>query len=58
MSKNLGAVPQELLHNTTNLEVLRKLMTPDVTYVSLNFDDPELNGALPRGACSGRVPGS
>ncbi len=41
MSTNLTAVLEELLQNTTNLKVLRQLMTPDVTYVSLNFDDPE-----------------
>lgn len=42
MSTNLTTVLQELLQNTTNLKVLNQLMTPDVTYVSLNFDNPEL----------------
>ena len=47
MSTNLTAVLQELLQNTTNLKVLRQLMTPDVTYVSLNFNNPELKKIEP-----------
>jgi len=47
MSINLSAVLQELLQNTTNLKVLRELMTPDVTYVSLNFNNPELKQVEP-----------
>jgi hypothetical protein len=35
-------VLQELLQNTSNLEVLKRLMTSDATYVSLNFENPEL----------------
>jgi ketosteroid isomerase-like protein len=47
MSTNLTAVLQELLQNTSNLTVLRQLMTPDATYVSLNFDNPELKKVMP-----------
>ena len=47
MSTNLTAVLQELLQNTSNLKVLQQLMTPDVTYVSLNFDNPELKRVMP-----------
>ena len=47
MSTNLTAVLQELLANTSNLKVLRQLMTPDATYVSLNFDNPELKRVMP-----------
>jgi len=47
MSTNLTAVLQELLQNTTNVTVLRQLMTPDATYVSLNFDNPELKTIMP-----------
>ena len=47
MSTNLTAVLQELLQNTSNLQVLSKLMTPDATYVSLNFDNPELKKIMP-----------
>jgi len=47
MSTNLTAVLQQLLQNTSNLKVLPRLMTPDVTYVSLNFDNPELKKVEP-----------
>jgi ketosteroid isomerase-like protein len=47
MSTNLIAVLQEVLQNTTNLKVLRQHMTPDATYVSLNFDNPELRKVMP-----------
>ena len=47
MSTNLTAVLQQLLQNTSNLEVLQQLMTPDATYVSLNFDNPELKKIEP-----------
>ena len=47
MATNLGAVLQELLQNTSNLKVLRRLMTPDATYVSLSFDNPELKKVMP-----------
>ena len=47
MSTNLTAVLQEVLQNTRNLKVLGQLMTPDVTYVSLSFDNPELKRVMP-----------
>ena len=47
MSTNLTVVLQEALQNTTNLEVLMRLMTPDAIYVSLNFDNPELKKVMP-----------
>ena len=47
MSNNLTAVLQQLLQNTSNLNVLQQLMTPDATYVSLNFDNPELKKIEP-----------
>ena len=47
MSTNLTAVLQRLLQKTTNLGVLRQLMTPDVTYVSLNFNNSELKKVMP-----------
>jgi ketosteroid isomerase-like protein len=47
VSSNLTAVLQQLLQNTSNLKVLRELMTPDVTYVSLNFNNPELKKIEP-----------
>ena len=47
MSTNLTAVLQQILQNTTNLGVLRQLMMPDATYVSLNFNNPELKKIEP-----------
>src|SRR5579863_7108821 len=47
MATNLTAVLQQLLQNTTNLAVLKQLMTSDATYVSLNFDNPELKRIEP-----------
>ena len=47
MSTNLTAVLQQLLQNTSNLKMLQQLMTPDATYVSLNFDNPELKKIEP-----------
>ena len=38
---------QELLSNATNPAVVADLTTPDVSYVSLNFDDPDLKKILP-----------
>ena len=47
MSTNLTAVLQEVLQNISNLKALRQLMTPDVTYVSLNFENSELKKIEP-----------
>jgi len=38
---------QSLISNPTNIEHVRSLTTEDVTYVSLNFDNPELQKVLP-----------
>src|SRR5258708_32269020 len=38
---------QTLLSNPTNIDHVRGLTTGDVTYVSLNFDNPELHKVLP-----------
>jgi ketosteroid isomerase-like protein len=38
---------QTLLSNPTNIDNVRDLTTGDVTYVSLNFDNPELHKVLP-----------
>jgi ketosteroid isomerase-like protein len=47
MSANRIAAVQEFLQNTTNLKVVQQLATPAVTYVSLNFDNPELKKIMP-----------
>ena len=38
---------QSLLSNPTDIEHVRNLTTADVIYVSLNFDNPELQKVLP-----------
>jgi ketosteroid isomerase-like protein len=38
---------QTLLSNPTNIDNVRRLTTEDVTYVSLNFNNPELHQVLP-----------
>src|SRR4029077_9096287 len=47
MSTNLTAVLQQLLENTTSSKVVGQLMTPDATYISLNFNNPELKKVMP-----------
>jgi uncharacterized protein len=47
MATSLTDLLQQVLQNTTNVQVLRQLMTPDATYVSLNFDNPELKRVMP-----------
>lgn len=38
---------QAILADPTNLESVRNLTTPDVTYVSLNYDNPDLKKVMP-----------
>src|ERR1700743_2048861 len=38
---------QSLLSNPTDIDLVRGLTTEDVTYVSLNFDNPELHTVMP-----------
>lgn len=38
---------QTLLSNPTDLDLVRSVTAEDVTYVSLNFDNPELHKVLP-----------
>jgi hypothetical protein len=40
-------IVQRLLENPTNAEVVRELVSRDATYVSLNFESPELKTLLP-----------
>ena len=47
MAASLTNLLQQILQNTTNVDALRQLMTPDATYVSLNFDNPELKKVMP-----------
>ena len=36
-----------ILQNPTDIEHLRTLVSPDVTYVSLNYDNPDLKKIMP-----------
>ena len=36
-----------ILKNPTDIDHMRSLTTPDVTYVSLNYDNPELKKVMP-----------
>lgn len=45
--KNPLELLQALLAKPTDIENVRSLTTNDVTYVSLNFDNPELHKVLP-----------
>ena len=38
---------QTLISNPTNIDHVRALTTEDITYVSLNFDNPELHKVMP-----------
>ncbi|MCJ1416262.1 hypothetical protein MMC32_002597 [Xylographa parallela] len=40
-------VVEKLLANTTNEQVLKELVAPDATYVSLNYDNPNLKEIMP-----------
>ena len=47
MSGNLTQMIEDLLADPTNPEVVRSLCDPDITYVSLNFDNPDLKRIMP-----------
>lgn len=38
---------QQFLENTTNPEIIHTIVAADATYVSLNFDNPELKKIMP-----------
>ena len=40
-------VIQTILNDPTNPEVVHRLVAPDATYVSLNFDNPDLRRMIP-----------
>ena len=47
MSGKLTQMIEDLLADATNPEVVRSLCAPDMTYVSLNFDNPDLKRIMP-----------
>ncbi len=47
MTMTAKDVVRTLLDDPTNPAVVRRLVAPDATYVSLNFDNPELRQIMP-----------
>jgi len=47
MPATLTGIPQQLLQNSTNPDVVKQHRTPDVTYESLDFDNSDLQKVLP-----------
>lgn len=47
VAKSPVAIVQELLSDPTNPEVVNRLTTPDVTYVSLNYKNEDLRKLMP-----------
>ena len=47
MKTQLVDMIERLLADPTNLELVSSLVAPHVTYVSLNFDNPELKRIMP-----------
>ena len=47
MAKTATEVVRTLLNDPTNPDVVRELVAPEATYVSLNFDNPELQRIMP-----------
>ncbi len=47
MAKTPIEIVQALLNDRKNLDVVRTLCTPDVTYVSLNYSNPDLHKSMP-----------
>ncbi len=47
MTKTPAEVVRAILDNPTDLASVRGLMAPDATYVSLNYDNPDLKRLMP-----------
>ena len=47
MAMAAAEVVRTLLDDPTNPDVVHRLVAPDATYVSLNFDNPELRRIMP-----------
>lgn len=47
MSTKPTKVVKKLLANTLNPDVVRELVAPDATYISLNYENPDLTKILP-----------
>ncbi len=57
MSKTPVEIVQQLLAGATKPDVVHALVAPDATYVSLNYDNPELKRIMPW-AGTARGPGA
>jgi uncharacterized protein len=47
MARNAVEIVQALLKDRKNMEAVRTLCSPDVTYVSLNYSNPDLQKSMP-----------
>ena len=47
MTMAASEIVRALLDDSTNPEVVHRLVAPDATYVSLNYDNPELKRIMP-----------
>ena len=47
MAKATTEIVRTLLGDPTNPDLVRELVAPDATYISLNFDNPELRQIMP-----------
>ncbi|KAK1085840.1 hypothetical protein LTR48_004163 [Friedmanniomyces endolithicus] len=47
MTTRAPNVVSKLLANSTNLELVKELIAEDATYISLNYNNPELKGIEP-----------
>lgn len=47
MDRSPKELVQALLNDITNPDVVKELCAPDVTYVSLNYDNPDLKKVMP-----------
>lgn len=60
MTSSPTDVVKKLLDNTTNPDIVRNLVAPDATYVSLNYENGDLKKVLPYAGAhpKGRLPRS
>ncbi|KAI9822703.1 MAG: hypothetical protein M1827_000422 [Pycnora praestabilis] len=47
MTLSSTQIVEKLLQNTTNKEAMEELVASDATYVSLNYDNPDLHQLMP-----------
>ncbi|WP_321967814.1 nuclear transport factor 2 family protein [Burkholderia cepacia] len=47
MSSDPKSIVERFLANSTNIDVVKEVVSPDASYVSLNFENPELKKIMP-----------